>query len=240
MVWAMASAEDDPAASFKRQAALRALDHVQDGMVLGLGSGSTAAFFVAELGRRVAAGLHVVGVPTSHQAEQLASHYRVPLTELPSRSNVDLTVDGADEIELGTLNLTKGRGGALVREKLVAYASAQEIIIADASKLVTHLGERSAVPVAVVQFGWERTAHELEELGCRAVRRHGADGAAFVSDDGLYVLDCRFPRIGDPEQLATALKRTIGVVEHGLFLHMADQAIVAGATGVQLLERARR
>jgi ribose 5-phosphate isomerase A len=240
MVWAMDSAEDDPAAPLKRQAALRAFDHVRDGMVLGLGSGSTAAFFVAELGRRVAAGLRVVGIPTSHDAEQLASRYGVPLTDLSSRQNVDLTVDGADEIELGTLNLTKGRGGALVREKLVAHASTREIIIADASKLVAHLGERSPVPVAVVQFGWERTARELEGLGCRAARREAVDGRPFVSDDGLFVLDCRFPPIANPEPLANALKGIIGVVDHGLFLHMADQAIVAAADGVQLLERAGR
>ncbi len=233
-------AEVDLAASLKRQAALRALDYVQDGMLLGLGSGSTAAFFVAELGLRVAAGLRVVGVPTSRDAEQLASRSGVPLTDLTAAASIDLTVDGADEIETGTLNLTKGRGGALVREKLVAHASAQEIIIADQSKLVAHLGERSELPVAVVPFGWERTAREIEGLGCRALRRLCADGTAVVSDDGLYLLDCRFPPIADPEQLAGSLKRIVGVVEHGLFLHMTARAIVAGVERVQVLEPAER
>jgi ribose 5-phosphate isomerase A len=231
--------DPDPAAHFKRQAAVRALDYVRDGMLIGLGSGSTAEIFVAELGRRVADGLRVVGVPTSREAERLALHYGMPLTELDAQSPIDLTVDGADEIDVRSLNLIKGHGGALVREKLVASASVQEIIIADASKLVAQLGERGPLPVAVVQFGWQHTAHEVEQLGCRASLRLRPDGQPFVSDDGLYVLDCGFPPIADPEQLATALKRLVGVVDHGLFLGIANRVIIAGADGLRVLERAK-
>jgi ribose 5-phosphate isomerase A len=230
-------ADPDPAADFKRQVALRALDYVRDGMLIGLGSGSTAEIFVAELGHRVSDGLRVVGVPTSREAERLAVRYGMPLTELDAQSVIDLTVDGADEIDMRTLNLIKGHGGALVREKLVASASAQEIIIADASKLVNQLGERGPLPVAVVQFGWQHTAHEDERLGCSASLRLQPDGQPFVSDDGLYVLDCRFPPIADPERLATALKSLVGVVDHGLFLGIANSVIVAGAEGLRVLER---
>jgi ribose 5-phosphate isomerase A len=227
----------DIAAHLKRQAALRALEHVGDGMLLGLGSGTTAEIFVEELGQRVANGLRIVGVPTSLEVAHLASQHHIPLADLDDGATIDLTVDGADEIEPRTLNLVKGHGGALVREKLVAAASRKEVIIADASKLVERLAEHGPVPVAVVQFGWQHTARALEHLGARPHRRLAADGQPFVSDDGLYILDCDFAPIDMPAELATALKSVVGVVEHGLFLGMADKVIIAAADGVQELQR---
>ncbi|HEY2595916.1 MAG TPA: ribose-5-phosphate isomerase RpiA [Chloroflexota bacterium] len=221
----------------KRQAALRALDHVTDGMLLGLGSGTTAEIFLEELGRRVADGLRIVGIPTSLQVARLAARHRIPLTDLDDGATIDLTVDGADEIDPRTLNLVKGHGGALVREKLVAVASQQELIIADASKLVQRLGEHGPVPVAVVQFGWQHTARAIERLGARPERRLGDDGRPFVSDDGLYILDCHVAPIDAPQALARALKEVVGVVEHGLFLGLAQKAIVAAEDGVQELDR---
>ncbi len=227
----------DVAAHLKRQAALRALDHVADGMLLGLGSGTTAEIFVEELGRRVADGLRVLGVPTSLEVTRLAAQHHIPVTDLDDGASIDLTVDGADEVDPRTLNLVKGHGGALVREKLVAAASREEIIIVDSSKLVERLGERGPVPVAVVPFAWQHTARAIERLNARAERRRGADGRPFISDDGLYVLDCHFSPIASPAGLARSLKELVGVVEHGLFLGMAQTVIVAAEDGVQELRR---
>lgn len=222
----------------KREAALRALEYVRDGMVLGLGSGSTAEIWTTELGRRVEQGLRVVGVPSSRKVEALARRVGVPLADLDrqarghGRAPIHLTVDGADEIDQQSFVLIKGGGGSLLREKLVAVASEQEIVIADDSKLVTVLGERRPLPVEVVQFGWRRTAEAVERLGCRAARRE-VDGRPFVSDEGHYILDCQFPRIDEPEWLAREIKALVGVVEHGLFIGLAHRLIVASRDGVQ-------
>ena len=220
----------------KRAAALRALEFVRDGMVLGLGSGSTARICVEELARRVRAGLRIVGVPTSRRTEALARELGVPLTSLDDYQRIDLTIDGADEVDCQTFNLIKGQGGSLLREKLVAVVSEQEIIIADQSKLVSTLGERQPVPVEVVQFGWRRTAEALEQLGCQASLRQ-VEGSSFLSDEGHYILDCRFGSIEDPARLATEIKAIVGVVEHGLFIGLANRLIVAGERGVQVYER---
>lgn len=217
--------------SLKRQAGLRALELVRDGMVIGLGSGTTAEICVRELGRRVAEGLRVAGVPSSRKIERVAREVGVPLAELDDIERLDLTVDGADEVELRSLNLVKGRGGSLLREKLVAVASAQEIIIVDEGKLVGTLGERMPVPIEVVIFGWQRTAAAIERLGGRPSLRR-ADGAPFRTDEGHYILDTRFDPIRDPERLAAAIKATVGVVEHGLFIGLADRVIVAGHAGI--------
>jgi ribose 5-phosphate isomerase A len=227
----------DVAAHLKRQAALRALEHVADGMRLGLGSGTTAEIFVEELGHRIADGLRIVGVPTSLAVAHLAAAHHIPVVDLDDGATLDLTVDGADEIDPRTLNLVKGHGGALVREKLVAVASAQELIIADASKLVQRLGERGPVPVAVVQFGWHHTARAISQLGGQPTLRLDSEGRPFVSDDGLYILDCQFAPISSPAELANALKTVVGVAEHGLFLDVADRVIIAADDGVQELQR---
>jgi ribose 5-phosphate isomerase A len=226
----------DPLKPQKLAAAQQAATLVKDGMVVGLGSGSTAELFAALLGERVRQGdLKLTGVPTSIRVGELAHQYGIPVAPLEEVAHVDLTVDGADEIETGTLGLIKGRGGALLREKLVAAASDQVCVIADDSKLVTRLGERYAVPVAVVPYGWRQTAERIRRLGGEPTLRQAGD-APLVSDDDLLILDCAFGPIADPDGLAAALKGTLGVVEHGLFLGMAHRAIVAGAGGVTVLE----
>jgi len=234
----------DSADPQKRAAALEALRLVQDGMILGLGSGSTAEIFLDELAERIAQGLHVTGVPTSIRVGDLARARGIPLVDLAEVTRIDLAVDGADEIETGALGLIKGRGGALLREKLVATSADHLCIIADSSKLVTRLGEKFAVPVAVVPFGWRQTAARIRALGGETTLRQADSGlqagsVPLVSDDGLYILDCAFGPISDPVRLAADLKGTLGVVEHGLFLGMARRAIVAGEDGVVVLEPGR-
>jgi ribose 5-phosphate isomerase A len=220
----------------KRAAALRALELVRDGMVLGLGSGSTADICLIELGKRVRDGLRVSGVPSSERTARLASQLGVPLTSLELHDRLDLTIDGADQVEPRGFNLLKGRGGALLREKLVARASDQEIIIADESKLVGRLGGDRSLPVEIVQFGWRQTARELERLGCRAALRLNGE-SPFVSDEGHYLLDCHFPPIDNPASLADAIKAIVGVIEHGLFIGLADLLIIGGQAGVRVLAR---
>ena len=219
----------------KRAAASRALEEVRDGMVVGLGSGSTAELFVAALGERVSQGLQVRGVPTSERVVTLARAVGVPLTSLEEHPRLALTVDGADEVEPRTLAVIKGRGGALLREKLVAMATDREIIVADDSKLVRTLGERQPVPVAVVPFGWQATARRIERLGCRAELRC-ADGGPRVTDDGLFVLDCTFGPIPEPHRLAHEIKALVGVVEHGLFVGLVDRVLAAGEDGITVLD----
>ena len=226
---------------WKQQASERALDHVHDGMRLGLGTGSTAVKFVDLVGARVKAGLKVLCVPTSEATRAQAERLGIPLTTLEETHALDLTVDGADELD-DKLRLIKGGGGALLREKIVAAASRRMIVIADASKLVATLG-KYPLPVEVVRFGLAATQRMVESLaaetGCRGeIRlRLASDGQPFVSDGGNNILDCKFGRIDEPERLDAALKRVPGVVENGLFLGMADLAIVAGPHGIVELER---
>ncbi len=223
----------------KVAAALRALDLVQDGMRLGLGSGSTAARFVEALGGKVALGLQVICVPTSEATRALAERLRIPLTTLDETPHLNLTVDGADEID-DRLRLIKGGGGALLREKIVATASDRMVVIADASKVVATLGQ-FPLPVEVVRFGLKATLRLVEamaaEAGCQGEisLRQASNGEPFVTDQGNVILDCAFGQIPEPEVLAFALKRVPGVVEHGLFLGVADLAIVAEPGGVRLL-----
>lgn len=223
----------------KEAAARRALDFVETGMRIGLGTGSTAARFVALLGERIKDGLDVVAVPSSEATRSQAARIGIPLIDLDDTPGLDLTVDGADEID-GSLRLIKGGGGALVREKIVAAASARMVVIADRSKYVDVLG-RFPLPVEVVPFGRIATARLIvrsaRALGCEGeIRlRSAAGGEPFVSDGGNNILDCGFGRIDDPEALAAALANTPGVVEHGLFIAMADVAVVAGPAGVDVL-----
>jgi len=221
----------DTAETLKIAAAREAVRLVQDGMKLGLGSGSTSELFLIELGERVRSGLRVVGVPTSDKVGALARGYGIPIADLNDVGRLDLAIDGADEIQPGTLALIKGRGGALLREKLVAAAADRFVVIADDSKMVTLLAEKQPVPVAVVQFGWQQTASRIAALGGEPALRMSGD-RPFISDDGLYILDCRFPPIGDPVSLDAALKAVLGVVDHGLFVGIAERAIVAGMNGL--------
>ncbi|MBN8956615.1 MAG: ribose-5-phosphate isomerase RpiA [Rhizobiales bacterium] len=226
----------------KRRAAARALEAVQPGMRLGLGTGSTARHFVDLLAERVRGGLDIVGVPTSEATKRQAEELGVPLTTLDETPELDLTVDGADEIG-PDLALIKGGGGALLREKIVAAASARMIVIADQSKLVPVLGA-FPLPIEVMPFGLAATQIAIEKalaavdcVGPCALRR-GKDGHAFVTDGGHFILDAKLGRIPAPQAVGQALSVIPGVVEHGLFIGMADTAILAGPDGIKSIERA--
>jgi ribose 5-phosphate isomerase A len=224
---------------WKRQAAAAVLDLVMPGMRLGLGSGSTAAIFVKLLGERVRAGLQIVSVPTSEATARLAIAEGIDIVSLDDEPMLDLTVDGADEID-PNLRLIKGGGGFHLREKIVASASDRLVIIADASKKVETLG-KFPLPIEVVSFGLASTRHYIglmaADAGCEGplTLRHGPDGRPFVTDSGNLILDAAFGRIEEPELLADALKVVPGVVEHGLFLGLADTAILGGPDGVEVL-----
>lgn len=229
-----------PSDDHKRQAAESALNLVESGMTLGLGTGSTAEIFIELLARKVKDGLRVSGVPTSEATKTRAEAAGIPLTTLDDSPFLDLAIDGADEID-DELRLIKGGGGALLREKIVAAASDRLVVIADRSKRVHTLGA-FPLPVEVVSFGLTATRNMVEQfaadVGCEGpvVLRLGQGGKPFTTDSGHLILDCSFGRIGDPEALDDALKFVPGVVENGLFLGLADAAIVAGPDGVETLE----
>jgi ribose 5-phosphate isomerase A len=225
----------------KRQAAGRALEFVQSGMKLGLGTGSTAKHFVELLGERVQGGLDVIGVPTSQTTRDDAIRCGIRLTTLDEIDRLDLTVDGADEID-PSLNLIKGGGGALLREKIVASASDRMIVIADESKWVDVLG-RFPLPVEIVAFGAAATRRAMAKAfaqsgvsGQMAVRK-GKDGHVFVTDGGHWIVDAHLGRIPDAPRLASLLTSIPGVVEHGLFIGLASTAILASSQGIRVVER---
>jgi ribose 5-phosphate isomerase A len=226
----------------KRAAAAYALEFVRPGMRLGLGTGSTAKYFVELLAERVRAGLDVIAVPTSLATEREAERLGVPLTTLDETLELDLTVDGADEIA-PDLSLIKGGGGALLREKIVASASARLVIIADESKWVSALG-RFPLPIEVVPFGLAATRRAIETAtaaaGCPgpALLRRSKDGHAFVTDSGHWILDAALQRISDPRALADRLAAIAGVVEHGLFVGLTQAAVIANSSDVRIIERA--
>ena len=225
----------------KRAAAARAIEFVRSGMRLGLGTGSTARPFVEMLGEKVRGGLNIVAVPTSEATREQAVQVGIPLTTLDETPELDLTVDGADEID-PALTLIKGGGGALLREKIVAFASQRMIVIADESKWVPVLG-RFALPIEVNAFGLAATCRAVERaiaaagLSGTVSLRPGKDGHAFVTDGGHLILDAALGRIADPRALAQQLVAVPGVVEHGLFIGMAQTAILAGPAGVRIVER---
>jgi ribose 5-phosphate isomerase A len=225
----------------KRQAAARALEHVRDGMKLGLGTGSTAKHFVELLGMRVRDGLSVIGVPTSEATRINAERCGIALTTLDEVDRLDLTVDGADEID-PSLNLIKGGGGALLREKIVAAASDRMIVIADDSKWVDVLG-RFPLPVEVIPFGLAATRRAIGKAFAQCgdsgqmVLRKGKDGHVFVTDGGHWIVDAHLGRITDAPRLAGLLTSIPGVVEHGLFIGLAGMAVLAGAGGIRVVER---
>ncbi len=207
--------------------------------MIGLGTGSTVRPLLEFLGERVAAGTlrEVLAVPTSDDTATRCRALGIPLTTLEEHPRLDLAIDGADEVAPG-LDLIKGLGGALLREKLVVRAARRFVVVADASKKVRRLGTRAPVPVEVVAFGWSTHLPFFEKLGAEPVLRLAADRRPFVTDEGHYIVDCRFPRgIPDPRALARALGNRTGIVEDGLFLGMAHAAVIAGARGVSLIER---
>ena len=220
----------------KRAAAETATAMIEDGMVVGLGTGSTARFAIEALIRRVREGLRIRAIPTSERSAAQARDGGIPLTSFTEHRRLDITIDGADEIEIGSLSLIKGLGGALLREKIVAVASDRLVIVADGRKLVDRLGSTVPVPVEVVPFGWETTADRLRRLGTEPQPRRDADGKLFCTDGGNRILDCRFGAIADPVALDLAIGQTVGVVETGLFIGIAKLALVAGDGGVHRLE----
>jgi ribose 5-phosphate isomerase A len=225
----------------KRQAAARALEEVRDGMKLGLGTGSTAKHFVELLGERVRAGLNVIGVPTSEATRADAISCGIPLTTLDDIDRLDLTVDGADEIDRA-LHLIKGGGGALLREKIVAAASDRMIVIADDTKWVEVLG-RFPLPIEVIPFGLAATQRAIGKafaesgVSGQMVVRKGKNGHVFVTDGGHWIVDAHLGRIPDAPRLAGLLNPIPGVVEHGLFIGLAGMAILAGSQGIRVVER---
>jgi ribose 5-phosphate isomerase A len=225
--------------ALKRAAAEAAVELVQDGMVVGLGTGSTAAFAVEALARRHRQGLRFVGIPTSERTAAQARAAAIPLTSFAEHHQIDLTIDGADEVERGTLNLIKGLGGALLREKIVAAASRRLAIVVDGAKLVDLLGMHVPVPVEVVTFGLDATQARLEVLGASARLRLSPAGAPFVTDGGNRIVDCRFGPIADPARLEQRIRRVVGVIESGLFISRADPVFVADAAGVHRFDSAR-
>ncbi len=224
--------------ALKRAAAKAAVELVQDGMVVGLGTGSTAAFAIEDLARRHREGLRFVGLPTSERTAALAAAADIPLTSFAEHRQIDLTIDGADEVERGTLNLIKGLGGALLHEKIVATASRRLAIIVDGAKLVDRLGTRAPVPVEAIAFGLEATRVALEVLGASVRLRLSPAGKPFVTDSGNRILDCSFGPIADPARLEERIGRVVGVVESGLFISRADPVFVADADGVHRLDEA--
>jgi ribose 5-phosphate isomerase A len=219
-------------AELKRQAAERAVDFVTSGMIVGLGHGSTTIFALRRIARLLEGGglRDVLGIPCSTHVEEDARELGIPLTTLEEHPVIDLTIDGADEVDDG-LNLIKGGGGALLREKIVAQASQREIIVVDETKLSPALGTQWAVPVEVTPFGWRSQAAYLETLGAEVSRRQDEVGSPFLTDQGNFILDCDFGPLGDPASLAARLDGRAGIVEHGLFLGLATDVIIGTPQG---------
>ncbi len=218
----------------KRAVGERAVDWVESGMVVGLGTGSTTVHAIRRLGDRIGAGdlTGVLGIPTSRASEELARELGIPLTTLAEHPVIDLTIDGADEVD-PDLNVIKGGGGALLHEKIVAQASLREVIVVDDGKISPVLGTAHALPVEIVQFAWRPEEEYLMDLGAEVSVRRGADSGVFVTDEGNWILDCTFPPIADPPRLSDRLSRRAGIVEHGLFLGLATDLLVASDTGVE-------
>lgn len=221
----------------KQLAAEKAVEYVQDGMKVGLGTGSTAYWAIRKLGERVSEGLKITAVATSQASEDQARELGIPLAGFGDISGLDLTIDGADELD-GSLQLIKGGGGALLREKIVAMGSARMIVVADESKSVATLG-KFPLPVEIVPFAWEWTVADLAKLGCRPELRKSGD-ALYKTDNGNYIADCYFEAIASASGLALSLQRIPGVVEHGLFIGIADMAIISKKDGtIEIIEGER-
>jgi ribose 5-phosphate isomerase A len=215
----------------KLKAAQRALDFVQDGMSLGLGSGTTSTIFIKQLGERVKQGLRVQGIATSEASQRLAESLSIPITTFDQCPELDLAIDGADEVG-PDLALIKGGGGAMLREKIVAGAARRFIVIADSSKLVDTLG-RFPLPVEVIQMALPLVSRKLEALDLNPKLRHHPDGSLYITDEGNVILDCACGSIPDPAWTASELRSIVGVVEHGLFVNMVSLALIAGDDGVR-------
>jgi ribose 5-phosphate isomerase A len=219
----------------KKIAAERAIDYIENGMIVGLGTGSTVQYALKMIGEKVREGLDIKGIPTSVKTKKIAIQENIPITTLKEYPEIDITIDGADEVD-SDLNLIKGGGGALAREKIIAFHSKKLLIIIDDSKVVKSLGIDFPLPVEVLKFEWESTKKTLEKFGCEVTLRKIMDDP-FITDNGNYILDCEFIRISDPEQLETDINKIPGVVENGLFINLATQAIVGSSQGIMTLEK---
>lgn len=219
----------------KKMAGEKAVEYVEDGMILGLGTGSTVEYTLRKLGELVKDGLKIKGIPTSMHTRKIAKECNIPLTTLEENPEIDLTIDGADEVD-SELNLIKGGGGALTREKIIAYHSKKEIIVIDETKIVKALGTAVPLPVEVVKYGWTSTKKALEELGCTAELRKIINDP-YLTDNSNYILDCGFERIEEPEQIEKDINNIPGVVENGLFIGLVDEIIVGSKQGIVTLEK---
>jgi len=219
----------------KRLAGIRAAQELAEGMVVGLGSGSTALQALDAIAARMAKGLRIVGIPTSQATADRATALGIPLTDFSRHPRIDVTIDGADQVARGTLDLVKGLGGALLREKIVASASARMIVVVDETKLVDRLGGATPLPVEIVPFGWETTMARLSALGV-APRLRLAAGTPFISDGGHYIADCAVPEIPDPAALEKRLTGTLGVIATGLFIGLATKIVVGQEAGTKVIE----
>jgi ribose 5-phosphate isomerase A len=221
--------------NLKERAAEAAVKYVKNGMVVGLGSGSTASIAIKMIGERVRGGMDIVGIPTSRDSEILGKSVGIKIGELKDHPQVDITIDGADEVD-PKLNLVKGLGGALVREKIVAVATKMEIIVIDDTKLVDYICQKSPLPVEIVKFAHESTVRRLQGFGCTPKLRMW-DGGLYVTDNGNYIADCKFDRIDDPAKMESDLNLVPGVVDNGLFVGLAHKVIVATERSVRTLEK---
>jgi ribose 5-phosphate isomerase A len=228
----------DPQAALKKEAAVYALRYVESGMTVGLGTGSTAIFAIRHIGALLKTGelKNVVGFATSRASWDAAVELNIPMLTEDLPKDIDVTIDGADEVD-PELNLIKGGGGALLREKLVAQATGREIIVVDESKLSDRLGTKHVLPIEVLPFGWRSQARFLESLGAKYTMRQTPQGAEYRTDQGNMILDCDFGPISDAEKLARELEARAGIVEHGLFLNLSYRVVVASPNGVRALAR---
>ncbi len=211
----------------------KAAEYVENGMIVGLGTGSTVEYTIKKLGELVKKGLDIKGIPTSMHTKKLAKECNIPLTDLEENPVIDITIDGADEVD-PNLNLIKGGGGALAREKIVAYHSKKEIIVIDETKIVKGLGVNCPLPVEVLKYGWSSTKKVLEEIGC-VVQLRKIMNDPYLTDNSNYILDCEFEIIESPEQLEKDINNIPGVVENGLFIGLVDEVIVGSRQGVMTL-----
>jgi len=222
----------------KKLAGEKAVEYIEDGMVIGLGTGSTVKYSIKKIGELVENGLRIRCIPTSLRTKKLATELNISIEDLNDCHEIDLTIDGADEVD-ANLNLIKGGGGALTREKMVAYHSKKEIIVVDETKIVKGLGVDTPLPVEVTKFGWNATKKALEKMGCTAELRT-IMGEVYITDNQNYILDCDFGKIDSPEELEHDINNIPGVVENGLFVDLVDEVIVGSKQGIITHERQLR
>lgn len=225
-------------AQFKQEAAEAAVESITSGMIVGLGHGSTAIFAMRKIAQLLSNGAlsDIIGIPCSLQTKQQATELGIPLSTLEEHPNVDILIDGADEID-SQMNMIKGGGGALLREKIVAQSSRKCIYVADETKYSNYLGEQWAVPVEVLHFGWKSTMKFIESLGATVSVRKTAEGDNFLTDQNNLIMDCNFGIMQSPATVAAALKSRAGIVEHGLFVGIAHEIIIAGNNGLRTMKR---